>query len=23
MAGNQFQQHGGRAPPQGPRETTY
>jgi hypothetical protein len=21
--GNQFQQHGGRAPPQGPRETTY
>jgi hypothetical protein len=22
MAGNQFQQHGGRAPPQGPRETT-
>jgi hypothetical protein len=23
MAGNQFQQQGGRAPPQGPRETTY
>jgi hypothetical protein len=23
MAGNQFQQHGGRAPPQGPHETTY
>ena len=23
MAGNQFQQHGGRAPPQGPREATY
>ena len=23
MAGNQFQQHGGRAPPQGLRETTY
>jgi hypothetical protein len=23
MIGNQFQQHGGRAPPQGPRETTY
>jgi hypothetical protein len=23
MAGNQFQHHGGRAPPQGPRETTY
>jgi hypothetical protein len=23
MAGNQFQQHGGRAPPQGARETTY
>jgi hypothetical protein len=23
MAGNQFQQHGGRAPPQGPRETSY
>jgi hypothetical protein len=23
MAGNQFQQHSGRAPPQGPRETTY
>jgi hypothetical protein len=23
MVGNQFQQHGGRAPPQGPRETTY
>jgi hypothetical protein len=23
MAGNQFQQHGVRAPPQGPRETTY
>jgi hypothetical protein len=23
MAGNQLQQHGGRAPPQGPRETTY
>jgi hypothetical protein len=23
MEGNQFQQHGGRAPPQGPRETTY
>jgi hypothetical protein len=23
MAGNQFQPHGGRAPPQGPRETTY
>jgi hypothetical protein len=23
MAGNIFQQHGGRAPPQGPRETTY
>jgi hypothetical protein len=23
MAGNQFQQHGGRAPPQGPRDTTY
>jgi hypothetical protein len=23
MAGNQFQQHGGRVPPQGPRETTY
>jgi hypothetical protein len=23
MAGNQFQLHGGRAPPQGPRETTY
>jgi hypothetical protein len=22
-AANQFQQHGGRAPPQGPRETTY
>jgi hypothetical protein len=22
MAGNQFQQHGGRAPPQGPRETS-
>jgi hypothetical protein len=23
MAGNQFQQHGGRAPPQGPRETSF
>jgi hypothetical protein len=23
IAGNQFQQHGGRAPPQGPRETSY
>jgi hypothetical protein len=23
MAGNQFQQHGGRVPPQGPCETTY
>jgi hypothetical protein len=23
MAGNQFQHHGGRAPLQGPRETTY
>jgi hypothetical protein len=23
MAGNQFQQHGGRAPPQGPCETLY
>jgi hypothetical protein len=23
MAGNQFQQHGGRAPPHGPRETSY
>jgi hypothetical protein len=23
MAGDQFQQHGGRAPPQGPRDTTY
>jgi hypothetical protein len=23
MAGNQFQQHGGRAPPQGPHETSY
>jgi hypothetical protein len=23
MAANQFQQHGGRAPPQGPRDTTY
>jgi hypothetical protein len=23
MAGNQFQQHGERAPPQGPRETLY
>jgi hypothetical protein len=23
MEGNQFQQHGGRAPPQGPRDTTY
>jgi hypothetical protein len=23
MAGNQFQQHGGRAPPQGPREASY
>jgi hypothetical protein len=23
MAGNQFQQHGGRAPPQGLRDTTY
>jgi hypothetical protein len=23
MAGNQFQPHGGRTPPQGPRETTY
>jgi hypothetical protein len=23
MAGNQFQQHGGRAPPQGPHDTTY
>jgi hypothetical protein len=23
MAGNQFQQHGGRAPQQGPRESTY
>jgi hypothetical protein len=23
MAGNQFQQHVGRAPPQGPHETTY
>jgi hypothetical protein len=23
MAGNQFQQHGERAPPQGPRETSY
>jgi hypothetical protein len=23
MAGNQFQQHGGRAPPQGLRETSY
>jgi hypothetical protein len=22
MAGNQFQQHGGRAPPQGPHETS-
>src|SRR5688572_27978895 len=23
MAGNHFQQQGGRAPPQGPRETSY
>jgi hypothetical protein len=23
MAGNQFQQHGGRGQPQGPRDTTY
>jgi hypothetical protein len=23
MEGNQFQQHGGRAPPQGPHETSY
>jgi hypothetical protein len=23
MASNQFQQHGRRAPPQGPRETSY
>jgi hypothetical protein len=23
MAGNQFQQHGGRVPPQGPRDSTY
>jgi hypothetical protein len=23
MAGNQFQQHGGRVLPQGPRDTTY
>jgi hypothetical protein len=23
MTGNQFQQHRGRAPPQGPRDTTY
>jgi hypothetical protein len=23
MAGNKFKQHGGRAPPQGPRDTTY
>jgi hypothetical protein len=23
MAGNQFQQHGGRVPPQGPRDTNY
>jgi hypothetical protein len=23
MAGNQFQQHGGRVPPQGPCDTTY
>jgi hypothetical protein len=23
MAGNQFQQRGGRVPPQGPRDTTY
>jgi hypothetical protein len=23
MACNQFQHHGGRAPPQGPRDTTY
>jgi hypothetical protein len=23
MAGNEFQQYGGRAPPQGPRETSY
>jgi hypothetical protein len=23
MAGNQFQQHNGRVPPQGPRDTTY
>jgi hypothetical protein len=23
MAGNQFQQHEGRGPPQGPRDTTY
>jgi hypothetical protein len=23
LAGNQFQQHGGRGPPQGPRDTTY
>jgi hypothetical protein len=23
MAGHQFQQQGGRAPPQGPRETSY
>jgi hypothetical protein len=23
MAGNQFQHHGGRAPPQGPHDTTY
>src|SRR5688572_30064913 len=23
MAGNQFQQHGGRVPPQGSRETSY
>jgi hypothetical protein len=23
MAGNQFQPYGGKAPPQGPRETTY
>jgi hypothetical protein len=23
LVGNQFQQHGGRVPPQGPRDTTY
>jgi hypothetical protein len=23
IAGNQFQPHGGRVPPQGPRDTTY